>query len=358
MSTTTNYALEKPNFNLRGWHDDINNNFDIIDAALSSFGGTTGIVGIWQNSIAYTVGQRVVDDTDSTVWQCAVANTSASSGTFSADRTANPTYWTEVTSSIVNRGAWTTATLYNAGEFVSDSNRFGIVVGTYTSGASYNADVSNGDIDTLLDLSAYTPITDSDDVSEGSTNLYVTAAQEAKIDYLTVTGNVDLDAINTKLGYLTVTQAVDLDTLESDFAALVSGVSASYDTLAEIETALGNKEDADADILKADTADVLTAGFASTAYDAGTKSTGTFTPDEASGNFQYAVNGGAHTLAPPSNNCSIVLHYTNNGSAGAITTSGFTLVDGDSFDTTDTNEFICYITKVNDVSHLTVKALQ
>lgn len=114
----------------------------------------------------------------------------------------------------------------------------------------------------------------------------------------------------------------------------------------------------DADTLKADTADVLTAGFATTTFDAGTKSSGTFTPDEANGNHQRAVNGGAHTLAPPTNNCSIVLHYTNDGSAGAITTSGFTAVDGDSFTTTDTHEFICYITKIHDVSHLSVKALQ
>lgn len=114
----------------------------------------------------------------------------------------------------------------------------------------------------------------------------------------------------------------------------------------------------DADILKADTADVLTAGFGTTAHDDGTKSSGTFTPDEADGNIQYAVNGGAHTLAPPTNNCTVIVHYTNNGSAGAITTSGFTLVDGDSFTTTNTEEFLCYLTKANDVSHLTVKALQ
>jgi hypothetical protein len=113
----------------------------------------------------------------------------------------------------------------------------------------------------------------------------------------------------------------------------------------------------DADTLKADTADVLTAGFGTTAYNAGTKSSGTYTPDEANGNIQYAVNGGAHTLAPMTNNGTVIIHYTNNGSAGAITVSGFTLVEGDSFTTTDTDEFLCYLTKANDVSHLIVKAL-
>jgi len=114
----------------------------------------------------------------------------------------------------------------------------------------------------------------------------------------------------------------------------------------------------DADTLKADTADVLTAGFAATPYNAGTKSSGTYTPDEANGNLQYAVNGGAHTLAPPTNNCTIVIQYTNNASAGAITTSSFTLVDGDTISTTDGDDFFFYVTKLNGFSHLTVKALQ
>lgn len=114
----------------------------------------------------------------------------------------------------------------------------------------------------------------------------------------------------------------------------------------------------DADTLKADTADVLTAGFASTPYNAGTQTSGTYTPDEANGNLQYAVNGGAHTLAPPTNNSTIVIQYTNNASAGAITTSGFTLVDGDTISTTDGDDFFFYLTKLNGFSHLTVKALQ
>ena len=113
----------------------------------------------------------------------------------------------------------------------------------------------------------------------------------------------------------------------------------------------------DVDTLKADTTDVLTAGFAATPYNFGTKTSGTFTPDEANGNMQYGVNGGAYTLAPPTNNCTIVLQFTNDASAGSITTSGFTKVSG-AFTTTNGHDFVCYITKINGFSELIIRALQ
>ena len=113
----------------------------------------------------------------------------------------------------------------------------------------------------------------------------------------------------------------------------------------------------DADTLKADTADVLTAGFAATVHDLGTISSGTTTLNEASGNLQKCINGGAFTLAPPSNSCTIVLQITNNASAGAITSSGFTLTDGDTYSTGNGDDFFAYCTVVGSFSHLTIKKL-
>ncbi|MDD9727224.1 hypothetical protein PVV74_17320 [Roseovarius sp. SK2] len=104
--------------------------------------------------------------------------------------------------------------------------------------------------------------------------------------------------------------------------------------------------------------DTLTKGFDVTAHDAGTKSSGTYTPDPANGNFQYAVNGGAHTLAPPDSDCSLVIQYTNNASAGAVTTSGFTAVTGVSIGTTDGDDYLFYIARCNGFSHLNVVPLQ
>jgi len=115
----------------------------------------------------------------------------------------------------------------------------------------------------------------------------------------------------------------------------------------------------DADTLKSDVGATLTAGYVVTSTNAGTKSSGTFTPAPGTGNqnMQYAVNGGAHTLAPPSSDCTMVIQYTNNGSAGAITTSGFTKVSG-AFTTTNGDDFLCYITKLNGFSYLNIVALQ
>lgn len=98
-------------------------------------------------------------------------------------------------------------------------------------------------------------------------------------------------------------------------------------------------------------------GFDVTSYDAGTQTTGTFTPDPENGNFQFAVNNGAHTLAPPASDCSIVIHYTNDASAGAITTSGFDYVQG-GFGTTDENEYMCQIIRCNAKSVLIIVSMQ
>lgn len=106
----------------------------------------------------------------------------------------------------------------------------------------------------------------------------------------------------------------------------------------------------------------LTKGYTATGYSAGTKSSGTFTPDPANGNLQYYTNGGAHTLAPPSTGggdaCQITMQVTNNGSAGAITTSGFTKVTGSALTTVNGDDFMFYITVLNGFSVLNVVALQ
>ena len=103
---------------------------------------------------------------------------------------------------------------------------------------------------------------------------------------------------------------------------------------------------------------VLTDGYAGTDFDLGTNASGTETLDYTNGNFQKGVNGGAHTLAPQATTSTIIVQYTNNASAGSLTTSGYTKVTGDTLTTTDGHDFMMYSTRVNSFMHLHVVALQ
>ena len=112
------------------------------------------------------------------------------------------------------------------------------------------------------------------------------------------------------------------------------------------------------DVLMASVDDVLTAGFSSTADDDGTKSSGTYTPATAGGNYKTIVGGGAFTLAPQTTVSTIVIQLTNNASAGTITTSGFDKVSGDALTTTNGDDFMLYLCVIGAFQHLHVEALQ
>lgn len=104
----------------------------------------------------------------------------------------------------------------------------------------------------------------------------------------------------------------------------------------------------------------LTAGYTATAVDDGTKSSGTYTPTPAGGNLKRCVNGGAFTLAAPtaSGDYTLVIQVTNNGSAGAITLSGFSKTGGDAFTTTNGDDFFVFVAKINGFTSAVVQALQ
>lgn len=102
----------------------------------------------------------------------------------------------------------------------------------------------------------------------------------------------------------------------------------------------------------------LTGGVIVTSKDLGTITTGTATPDPGDRPMQHYTNNGAHTLAPSSNFGSLLLDITNAASAGAITTSGFTLVTGDNFTTTNGHKFRCHISIGQAGSLLQVQAMQ
>lgn len=115
-----------------------------------------------------------------------------------------------------------------------------------------------------------------------------------------------------------------------------------------------------ATLLSTNVSQTLSVGHLFTAYSAGTFSSGTFTPSAANGNYQYATNNGAFTLAAPGSDCAIDILITNGASAGTITFSSFTVGSntGDSLTTTNTNKFIISIRRINGTSTYVIKALQ
>lgn len=90
---------------------------------------------------------------------------------------------------------------------------------------------------------------------------------------------------------------------------------------------------------------------------AGVVSSGTVKPDPLDGEFFQWTNGGAYTFAPSANYGRYTVQITNNASAGATTTSGFTKVTG-SFTTTNGHKFTCHVTIGPAGSLLEIVAMQ
>lgn len=231
---------------------------------------------------------------------------------------------------------------------IEDGTAWEIGTGTYTaSGTTLTRTVTeSSNADAAINLS-------------GSAEVFITAvAEDIETLQPILAEGAFVDGDKTKLdGIETGADVTD--------TANVTAAGALMDS--ELTDLAGIKALDTTDLLFADVADQLTAAFTAAVDDDGTQSSGTYTPSVAAGsNFKKIVNGGAFTLAPPSpaSNEAVALSLliVNTTGAGAITTSGFTKVGGDSFSTTTTDEFLCHI-QVYDIggteySFLDVVALQ
>lgn len=148
---TPKYNLRIPIFDGPGWGREVERNFDVIDAVMFSFSGF-GVGGAWTNSTPYEPNDRVIDGTDGSIWLCLVSHVSASSGTFADDRVANPTYWKVVSNFVQSTGPWQASFSYRTNDYMYDNHRYGIALRDFTSTTSYDDDVFDGNILTLIDL--------------------------------------------------------------------------------------------------------------------------------------------------------------------------------------------------------------
>lgn len=152
---TANYKIPKPDFDTDPWHTVLNGSIDRIDTALYQL-LIGSIASEWAVSTAYAVGDIAIDAVDASMWLCLVAHTSGA-GAFSADRTANPTYWSEVAIGFRAQGAWANDTDYRTNDVVYDValGIIGLCTTAHTSSSApdtINDDAANWDF--LFDMGA------------------------------------------------------------------------------------------------------------------------------------------------------------------------------------------------------------
>jgi hypothetical protein len=267
------------------------------------------------------------------------------------DTLDDPTASNSATIYIQEAGSATAGVVFKCSGAVSSASTYSKVAVTHQ--ATFGT-LSDGDV------VGVTIAFSGDDGSDGAgsgTVTQINAGDGFSFSAITSTGTIAVDG-----------NLQDLDALgvvASDGQVIVGTGSGAYayesgSTLrTSIGVAIGSDVQAyDADTLKADTDDTLTAGFQYTADADGTKTSGTYTPTYAGGNVKTATNGGGHTLAPQSGDGTIIVQYTNDGSAGSITTSGWDIVTGDSVTTTSGHDFMMYLTVVGSFQHLHIVALQ
>lgn len=231
----------------------------------------------------------------------------------------------------------------------------------------------------------------ADDTVDGTTNKVFTATEKTKLSGIEaladVTDAANVDAAGAVMNSDTSTASmsfVDNGTVATNSttkvptqAAVKTYADTSYanavaranhtgtqtaSTISDFSTAADARIAADTNIARLNVQNQALTGGAtvtSLALNGGSAVTsGTLTLDVGDCPLQHYTNGGAHTLAPGSVNGAAMIDITNNGSAGAITTSGFTKVVGDSFTTTNAHKFRCHVSVGNGGSLLIVQALQ
>ncbi len=149
MTKTVNISLSLPNFDVSPWHDEVNDNFRVLDAVIQSNIDGRSIQGVWANATAYTVGQVLVDSAGGSLWACLIAHTTHSTDTFEEDRTTNPTYWQIATIWERAAGTWATTTAYSVGDFVVSGQQYAVCIKAHTSTTAFATDIANWEV--LLD---------------------------------------------------------------------------------------------------------------------------------------------------------------------------------------------------------------
>ncbi len=243
---TANFKFTLVDFDKIPWSDDEHNNWKLADAVLAKFISISNIQGVWENATAVTIGQRYVDPDLGTIWTVAVAHTTASSGSFLEDRTANTTYWAPYTTELRTRGAWTTTTFYNVNDFVVSANIYAVCLTAHTSGATFAGDAVKWAY--LIDATATVAATADDAVATAADRVAV-AADKATVAADKATVNTDKGIVAADKATVAAdkaTVAADKATVAADKATVIADLAL---TNADVVTTNNNVVLTNADVV-------------------------------------------------------------------------------------------------------------
>jgi hypothetical protein len=143
MANTTNFNFELIDFDTIPWHTKEHDNWRLADAVFAQYIAIAGIKGIWDNALTIAVADKYVDRELGTIHTALIAHTSASSGTFADDRTANSSFWESFSIDQSFRGTWAAGTSYTVSDFVVDGYQYAVAQTVHTAGDTFAGDSAN-----------------------------------------------------------------------------------------------------------------------------------------------------------------------------------------------------------------------
>ena len=350
---TKNFALALPDFRTGPWHDLLNGDITKLDQLI--YGAISSVdTPPWANSTHYVVGVSIFDANNGTTWMNLVDHTSSATGTFADERTAHPTWWTQLLVGFAPRGEWAHVTEYFPYDLTYQTSECILALCKTRHTSNLSGTIRDDAVmwSILIDFGALSSAAAVGVSYDPTTSGLAVTNVQAAIDKVE-TQVVALNNVNITQG-----EQIGAIPMSGTPPHPVKSLQQQIDDNKAAITALGNTSDST--YLKiAGGQTTNPGGFAFTSKNLGNLAN--FTVNALQGNYQYGSNVGAVTITAPTIDSAVDILITNSATAGAITFFGFTAAVGnvgDALTTTNGHRFLVSIRRIASVSTYIVKALQ